>query len=345
MNTFYNEVKDYEKLLKNQQEVAESIKIFLKSKNLSDENIKDVTNANIDIEKLKSDKNNIEVELLKVIKQIEEYKYDNLNNLKESFSFKINEQLIQVNEKFLSIKESNPDDIKEIKIEYIVSTEIKEQLINKLNTSLGLNYSSKSTFYDYLFKISFENVLLIEDNKKFLEDLSNNCNTNAKAFQELESIFINKKTFEIYKLCIKYCQYDFKTNKVLKVLYDNKSLEDSSFGQRCTAAIVILLSLGNNPIILDEPEAHLDSSLIANYLVNLIKEQKKNRQIIFATHNANFVINADADLIIKLSNEDGITSSNSFTIENLEYRNILLNLEGGLDAFEKREKKYNIRKI
>lgn len=130
MNTFYNEVKDYEKLLKNQQEVAESIKIFLKSKNLSDENIKDVTNANIDIEKLKSDKNNIEVELLKVIKQIEEYKYDNLNNLKESFSFKINEQLIQVNEKFLSIKESNPDDIKEIKIEYIVSTEIKEQLIN-----------------------------------------------------------------------------------------------------------------------------------------------------------------------------------------------------------------------
>ena len=345
VNTFYNEVKDYEKLLKNQQEVAESIKIFLKSKNLSDENIKDVTNANIDIEKLKSHKNNIEVELLKVIKQIEEYKYDNLNNLKESFSFKINEQLIQVNEKFLSIKESNPDDIKEIKIEYIVSTEIKEQLINKLNTSLGLNYSSKSTFYDYLFKISFENVLLIEDNKKFLEDLSNNCNTNAKAFQELESIFINKKTFEIYKLCIKYCQYDFKTNKVLKVLYDNKSLEDSSFGQRCTAAIVILLSLGNNPIILDEPEAHLDSSLIANYLVNLIKEQKKNRQIIFATHNANFVINADADLIIKLSNEDGITSSNSFTIENLEYRNSLLNLEGGLDAFEKREKKYNIRKI
>ena len=36
---------------------------------------------------------------------------------------------------------------------------------------------------------------------------------------------------------------------------------------------------------------------------HIIKEQKKNRQIIFATHNANFVINADADLIIKLSNE------------------------------------------
>lgn len=345
VNTFYNEVKDYEKLVTNQDKIAENIKTFLKSKNLSDENIKDVTNANMDIAKLTSDKDNINVKLEKVIKQIEEYKYDNLDKLRENFSLKINEQIILVNEKFLKIKESNPDDIKEIKIEYLISTEIKEQLINKLNTSLGLSYSSKSTFYDYLFKISFKDVLLIENSKKFLEDLSNNCNTNAKAFQELESIFINKKAFEIYKLCIKYCQYDFKTNKVLKVLYDNKNLEDSSFGQRCTAAIVILLSLGNNPIILDEPEAHLDSSLIANYLVSLIKEQKENRQIIFATHNANFVINADADLIIKLNNENGITTSESFTIEDLEHRNSLLNLEGGVDAFEKREKKYNIRKI
>lgn len=345
VNTFYNEVKDYEELVAYQEEIAENIKTFLKSKNLSDENIKDVTNAHIDISRLKSEKDSTEVKLFKVIKQIEDYKYDTLNNLKEIFCLKINEQLIKVNEKFLKIKESNPNDIKEIKIEYFVSNDIKEQLINKLNKSLGLNYSIRSTFYDYLFKISFDDILLIEDNKTFLERLSNNCNTNAKAFQELETIFLNKKAFEIYKLCIKYCKYDFKNNKVLKVLYDNKSLEDSSFGQRCTAAIVILLSLGNNPIILDEPEAHLDSSLIANYLVNLIKEQKKNRQIIFATHNANFVINGDADLIIKLSNENGITTSQSFTIENLEYRNSLLNLEGGLDAFEKREKKYNIRKI
>jgi len=100
--------------------------------------------------------------------------------------------------------------------------------------------------------------------------------------------------------------------------------------------------LGNNPIIIDEPEAHLDSSLIANYLVDLIKDKKQHRQIIFATHNANFVLNADAELIIKLENNDGNTKASSFAIENLKYREDLLKLEGGKEAFQKREKKYGI---
>jgi len=100
--------------------------------------------------------------------------------------------------------------------------------------------------------------------------------------------------------------------------------------------------LGNNPIIIDEPEAHLDSSLIANYLVNLIKEVKQDRQIIFATHNANFVLNGDAELIIKLENIDGITTFKSFAIEDIEFREDLLKLEGGKEAFKARECKYGI---
>ena len=48
---------------------------------------------------------------------------------------------------------------------------------------------------------------------------------------------------------------------------------------------------------------YLDSSLIANYLVPLIKSVKKNRQIIFATHNANFVVNGDSEKIFILKND------------------------------------------
>ncbi len=343
VKTFYDEIQDYKSLELKQKELIANITAFLKSKNISDDNIKDVANANVDIEKLKKELVTTNLKLTKINQKIEEFNFDSFDNLKEQFSLKINQQLDDVNKKFLKIKESNPNDIKEIKIAYEITKNIKEQLINRFNKFLGLSYNSRSTFYDYLFRITFNDVLLIENNKEFISQLEQKCNTNANAFQEISTIFVNKKAFDIYKLCIKYCQYDFKMNKVLKVMYDEKNLEDSSFGQRCTAAIVILLSLGNNPIILDEPEAHLDSSLIANYLVNLIKEQKTNRQIIFATHNANFVINADADLIIKLKNENGITSKELFTIENLDYRDSLLNLEGGVDAFKKREKKYNIK--
>jgi energy-coupling factor transporter ATP-binding protein EcfA2 len=127
------------------------------------------------------------------------------------------------------------------------------------------------------------------------------------------------------------------------VLYDDKPIENSSFGQRCTAVIVVLLLLGNMPIVIDEPEAHLDSSLIAKYLVDLIKTRKMHRQIIFATHNANLVINGDADLVHCMSMDDTkVTGVVSTTIENLEHRELLLALEGGEKAFHQREKRYGI---
>ncbi len=136
---------------------------------------------------------------------------------------------------------------------------------------------------------------------------------------------------------------DVKKIWQIHVLYDDKPVENSSFGQRCTAVIVVLLLLGNTPIVIDEPEAHLDSSLIAKYLVDLVKSRKMHRQIIFATHNANFVINGDAELVHCLSmNDTKVTSIVSTTIENLEHRDLLLALEGGEEAFHQREKRYGI---
>lgn len=130
----------------------------------------------------------------------------------------------------------------------------------------------------------------------------------------------------------------------IAILYDGKALDHSSFGQRCTAVIVVLLSLGNTPIIIDEPEAHLDSSLIARYLVNLVKERKNHRQIIFATHNANFVINGDAELVHCMSMDaERIAAAASTTIEDLEHRELLLALEGGELAFQQRERRYGIQ--
>ena len=128
------------------------------------------------------------------------------------------------------------------------------------------------------------------------------------------------------------------------MFYDERPIEAASFGQRCTAAIVVLILLGNTPIVIDEPEAHLDSSLIAKYLVHLVKDKKVERQIIFATHNANFVINGDAELIHMLrADGEAPSTMTSTTIENLEHRESLLALEGGQDAFIQRENRYGIK--
>jgi predicted ATP-dependent endonuclease of OLD family len=98
---------------------------------------------------------------------------------------------------------------------------------------------------------------------------------------------------------------------------------------------------GMKPLLIDEPEAHLDNRLIAEYLVNLIKEKKSERQIIFATHNANFVINGDAELIhiLEIPKNSLFTRIESTTIENLKYRSSLMKLEGGEEAFRRRDRK------
>lgn len=147
---------------------------------------------------------------------------------------------------------------------------------------------------------------------------------------------------EIFKLVIQKHLQDPVTYQKSHVTYWGKSLSNVSFWQRCTAAIVIMLLFGTNPIIIDEPEAHLDSKLIHDYLVPMIKKLKNKRQIIFATHNANFVINWDAEKIFILDDDAWTTSILETTIENLEHREYLLKLEWWAEAFSKRQQRYQV---
>jgi predicted ATP-dependent endonuclease of OLD family len=184
----------------------------------------------------------------------------------------------------------------------------------------------------------------ISDIDSYLAAIQQVSNSKSKTSAALVEYFSTGVNFDLFKLRIKRIYSDINEFKIIRVYYDGKPLENTSFGQRCTAAIVLLIKLGNAPIIIDEPEAHLDSMLVANYLVDLIKETKQQRQIIFATHNANFVINGDSELINVLEvKDDRKTVIIPITIENLKDRNKLLQLEGGKTAFENREKKYQIK--
>jgi energy-coupling factor transporter ATP-binding protein EcfA2 len=154
-------------------------------------------------------------------------------------------------------------------------------------------------------------------------------------------IFEKKSNFEIYQLLVKKNLFHVSENIEIIGYYGKSPLTSCSFGQRCTAVVVTLLMTGMKPLLIDEPEAHLDNRLIAEYLVDLIKQKKNERQIIFATHNANFVVNGDAELIhiLEIPKEKVFTEITSTTIENLAHRQSLLKLEGGEDAFKKRDKK------
>ena len=352
LNTLYEKYKKYdyteikkelEQYKKDKNEYIHKIEKYLNAKGLSEENVKDAQQASLNIEKIENEIKKLNQDKKLIKDKLKSFSFIGLDSKINNFKTTIEEELKKINLKFENISKENNLDVKAIKVEYKLNEDIFDNIFEELTQILEINPKIslfRKAFKDYLQNdIDINDVLNISESSEFINKITDR---KTQAYQVLLEIFNIKTNFDIYKLIIQKHKRDIKNNKLLKVYYDNKTLNNSSFGQKCTTAIVILLSLGNTPIIIDEPEAHLDSSLIANYLVELIKEQKQHRQIIFATHNANFVLNADAELVVKLQNDSGVTSINSFPIEDLVYRKDLLRLEGGAEAFKKREKKYNI---
>lgn len=100
-----------------------------------------------------------------------------------------------------------------------------------------------------------------------------------------------------------------------------KPLKNCSIGERGTALLSIILIAGAEPLIIDQPEDDLDHFYLYKTLTPIIKEVKKRRQLIFATHDANIVVNGDAELIFIVVTEDGEFGDITPTsIENLATR-------------------------
>jgi DNA repair ATPase RecN len=129
--------------------------------------------------------------------------------------------------------------------------------------------------------------------------------------------------------------------------YQGKLLNKISVGQKGTVYLKMKLATEAfaKPIIFDQPEDDLDNEFIMNDLVELFKSLKKYRQVIIVTHNANLVVNADAEQVIVAKNTNGKLSYQSGSLENSEINDSICRiLEGGRLAFENRRAKYKYEK-
>lgn len=127
-----------------------------------------------------------------------------------------------------------------------------------------------------------------------------------------------------------------------------KTLEDLSTGQKATAILLLLLLESTAPLIVDQPEDDLDNRFISDGIVPKMREEKRRRQFIFATHNANIPVLGDAELIVGLTAsgeaEQGqakLSAEHMGSIDTRPVRELVEEvLEGGKDAFEMRRLKY-----
>ncbi|MDR3265649.1 MAG: hypothetical protein LBT15_06535 [Synergistaceae bacterium] len=118
-------------------------------------------------------------------------------------------------------------------------------------------------------------------------------------------------------------------------------LEKGSAGQKAAAVLAFLLSYGEEPLIIDQPEDDLDNTLISDLIVRQIHEHKDHRQLLIVTHNPNIVVNGDADLVHALCYVNGqVLLDRQGGLEEKEIRqSICTIIEGGREALEKRYRK------
>ena len=120
-----------------------------------------------------------------------------------------------------------------------------------------------------------------------------------------------------------------------------KGIAQASAGQKTAAILSFLLIHGDEPLILDQPEDDLDNALVSELVVEQLRENKKHRQLIIVTHNANVVVNADAELVTTMDFVGGqIVSNNSGGLQERKTReDICRIMEGGRAAFKQRYKR------
>lgn len=160
------------------------------------------------------------------------------------------------------------------------------------------------------------------------------------------------------------------------VFYQGDNISLMSEGKKAYIILRLLLDFDENewPILIDQPEDDLDNRDIYNNLVKYLAEKKKKRQIILVTHNPNIVVGADAEEVIvanqnseiniseneiQNTNQSGIkfeylSGSLESTKQSSEKYPVLIRqgikehvceiLEGGYEAFVKRENRYGFGK-
>lgn len=184
---------------------------------------------------------------------------------------------------------------------------------------------------------------LIVSSEKIIEAVSKcvDADAHTQVIQELVSdpVFLER-------LHLRMQQHFFNIKNIqVQTKLGEKSLQNTSFGERCGIVIAIVLVAGTNPIIIDQPEDNLDGKYISKVLVPLIRVQKQRRQIILVTRDANIVVGGDAELILILNRDNQATVLSPATIENKDKRpEYIWILDGGESAFQKREEKYSIQK-
>ena len=299
-----------------------------------------------------------------------------LSYLQDNNELSFIEENIKQETTILKKIESYEQEISNLKTE---NNRLKQNIINKyreyskirkeLLTSFDISESDLKITVDFYLKdleLEFDYVNAQGRSKaEFIEKLNFGFDSMIDTIFEDNSLKFNgnKTTLDHIE---KFFTTDFYSYK-FDIEYQNDKFEQMSPGKKAFVVLKLILDFSNSrvPVLIDQPEDSLDNRAIYHELTAYIKQRKLKRQIIIVTHNPNIVVSGDCENVI-VANQHSESSPNPnnkvFAYKNgaLENQikepdsNFILNkkcikehvceiLEGGIEAFKKREDKYDIK--
>lgn len=184
----------------------------------------------------------------------------------------------------------------------------------------------------------------LDDTDTLAQDRAPNLIASGFTITDLERISARLTPDSWLDLCLTsiddqpHFEYQTRENEYI-------SFTDASAGQQATSLLTVLLNQGGHPLIIDQPEDDLDNKVIP-IIAEQIWKAKQTRQLIFSSHNANLVVNGDAELIVccdyRVTGEQSsghIKDEGAIDVETIR-QEITDVMEGGPEAFELRRQKY-----
>lgn len=120
------------------------------------------------------------------------------------------------------------------------------------------------------------------------------------------------------------------------------TFDKASEGQRAAALLLMLLGQPGGPLIVDQPEGDLDNKVISK-LTDKLHTAKRFRQLMFASHNANIVVNGSSELVayMDLAENGARKVTQRGAIDTQVICSVITEtMEGGEKAFKDRHDKY-----
>jgi hypothetical protein len=116
-----------------------------------------------------------------------------------------------------------------------------------------------------------------------------------------------------------------------------------SVGQKCTAMLIMALSDGNMPIVIDQPEDSLDIKTVWDDVCVKLRKGKDCRQFIFTTHNSSLAVASDTDYYVIMeadASKGEVKEVGAMDHEPIN-THVLEHLEGGIDTYKRKYVKYD----